>query len=173
MSHLPEHPILALLPSPYDRLKWLIGAVVIQAAEVDLGISLALAQLADVASDSDEVYHRLRRSWGHSGARLAAGLEEAADLWPEAHDLAAEYRELYKRRNAVTHGLHRISPRVDTSDSGEVTVELGLQQILLPRSPRKGFTATGFDSRHLNEASLYLLYCDLEAFSTKVLDAQP
>jgi hypothetical protein len=166
----PTHPILALLhDQPVERLRWLIGAVMMEAAEVDAVIALVFEAIPE-AADAPGVEQWRRAAWGQSGDQLAKALEQAGEVWPKGPELAVEYRRLYDARNVVAHGLHHPMSVADDRLEGNSLAFLSTRFLRVKRSAD---AVPDLDVRRREESELYALYCDLEDLRQRVLDDAP
>ena len=157
-----RHPMLKQLRTqPRESLRWLVGATVMEAGELDLTIAMALDDLPSPEKGGD-TERRTRDSWGRSGAQLADALGRSANDWPDSVEIQAEYLRLYELRNRLVHGLHFIN-----GDADGLLVES-----VHPVSNKRCEPAdTKLETSRWDLASIYKLYCDLETLRHRV--AQP
>ena len=154
-----SHPMLKQLSSqPKESLRWLIGATVMEAGELDLAIAMALDDLPSSEGGADPERRR-RKSWGQSGAPLADALARSGDVWPDNLAIQAEYLRLYELRNRLVHGLH-----FTNGDANGLLVE----SVRPVRNKGSKSSDAKLETSLWDLASIYKLYSDLETLRHRV-----
>lgn len=158
----PSHPVLKQLNSqPQESLRWLVGATVMEAGELDLVIAMALDDLPPPGQNEDAEVDR-PKSWGRSGEQLAKALGRCGAEWPDSVDIQAEYVRLYELRNRLVHGLH-----FTNNDPNGLLVE-SVRPV-----PNKGNAPTGeLETFRWDQMSIYKLYSDLETLRHRVTQSR-